>query len=89
MKHISFWWNYAGTARRPLSWEKRMKIARGVARGLQYLHENNIIHRDMRPNNILITHDYESRVIISFVLHYGPFTIINSFSLCSEFSLKL
>ncbi|XP_022956548.1 probable serine/threonine-protein kinase PBL4 isoform X1 [Cucurbita moschata] len=51
-----------GTARRPLSWEKRMKIARGVARGLQYLHENNIIHRDMRPNNILITHDYESRL---------------------------
>uniref|UniRef100_A0A9I9D1W0 Protein kinase domain-containing protein n=1 Tax=Cucumis melo TaxID=3656 RepID=A0A9I9D1W0_CUCME len=53
--------NSKGTARRPLSWEKRMKIARGVARGLQYLHQNNIIHRDMRPNNILITHDYESR----------------------------
>ncbi|XP_022139171.1 probable serine/threonine-protein kinase PBL23 [Momordica charantia] len=50
------------TASRPLSWEKRMKIARGVARGLQYLHANNIIHRDMRPNNILITHDYESRL---------------------------
>ncbi|KAG6601086.1 Proline-rich receptor-like protein kinase PERK3, partial [Cucurbita argyrosperma subsp. sororia] len=55
-KHLS------RTARRPLSWEKRMKIARGVARGLQYLHANNIIHRDMRPNNILITHDYESRL---------------------------
>ncbi|XP_044462517.1 systemin receptor SR160-like isoform X2 [Mangifera indica] len=42
-----------------LSWENRLKIADGAAKGLQYLHANNIIHRDMRPNNILVTHDYE------------------------------
>ncbi|KAF3448767.1 hypothetical protein FNV43_RR09480 [Rhamnella rubrinervis] len=46
--------------RKPLRWEMRMKIAFGAAKGLQYLHQNNIIHRDMRPNNILVTHDYES-----------------------------
>lgn len=46
--------------RRPLSWEKRMKIALVAATGLQYLHENNIIHRDMRPNSILVTHDFEA-----------------------------
>ncbi|KAI3681027.1 hypothetical protein L6452_35809 [Arctium lappa] len=43
-----------------LTWEKRIKIALGAARGLDYLHKIKIIHRDMRPNNILVTHDYES-----------------------------
>ncbi|GFZ11752.1 kinase with adenine nucleotide alpha hydrolases-like domain-containing protein [Actinidia rufa] len=42
------------------------KIAVGAARGLRYLHEECrvgcIVHRDMRPNNILITHDFEPLV---------------------------
>ncbi|KAK7259674.1 hypothetical protein RIF29_25287 [Crotalaria pallida] len=46
-------------SRRPLSWKDRVKVANGAAKGLLYLHENNIIHRDMTPNNILLTHDYE------------------------------
>ncbi|KAK4379130.1 hypothetical protein RND71_000992 [Anisodus tanguticus] len=50
----------SGDIRMPLNWERRIKIALGAARGLEYLHKHNIIHRDIRPNNILITHDYES-----------------------------
>ncbi|XP_010480041.1 PREDICTED: inactive protein kinase SELMODRAFT_444075-like isoform X2 [Camelina sativa] len=49
-----------------LGWPARQKIAVGAARGLRYLHEECrvgcIVHRDMRPNNILITHDYEPLV---------------------------
>ncbi|KAL6585125.1 hypothetical protein OROMI_004414 [Orobanche minor] len=49
-----------------LSWAARQKIAVGAARGLRYLHEECrvgcIVHRDMRPNNILITHDFEPLV---------------------------
>ncbi|GAB2292508.1 hypothetical protein Dimus_026744 [Dionaea muscipula] len=45
-----------------LNWPARKKIAVGAARGLRYLHEECrvgcIVHRDMRPNNILITHDF-------------------------------
>ncbi|ESW20770.1 hypothetical protein PHAVU_005G013200 [Phaseolus vulgaris] len=45
-------------SRSPLSWEDRINIAIGAAKGLLYLHKNNMIHRDVRPNNILITHDH-------------------------------
>ncbi|KAL9242045.1 hypothetical protein vseg_016088 [Gypsophila vaccaria] len=49
-----------------LEWSARHKIAIGAARGLRYLHEECrvgcIVHRDMRPNNILLTHDYEPLV---------------------------
>lgn len=58
--------NLSGRQREPLEWSARQKVAVGAARGLRYLHEECrvgcIIHRDMRPNNILITHDFEPLV---------------------------
>ncbi|KAF3964610.1 hypothetical protein CMV_011126 [Castanea mollissima] len=55
-----------GRHQEPLEWAARQKIAVGAARGLRYLHEECrvgcIVHRDMRPNNILITHDFEPLV---------------------------
>ncbi|KAJ4825445.1 hypothetical protein Tsubulata_010603 [Turnera subulata] len=55
-----------GRDRNLLGWSARQKIAVGAARGLRYLHEECrvgcIVHRDMRPNNILITHDFEPLV---------------------------
>ncbi|KAI8553551.1 hypothetical protein RHMOL_Rhmol05G0025100 [Rhododendron molle] len=55
-----------GRNRDPLDWSARQKIAVGAARGLRYLHEECrvgcIVHRDLRPNNILLTHDFEPLV---------------------------
>lgn len=49
-----------------LQWKHRIKIALGAASALRYLHEECrvgcIIHRDMRPNNILLTHDFTPMV---------------------------
>ncbi|CAN0901363.1 Inactive protein kinase SELMODRAFT_444075 [Linum grandiflorum] len=55
-----------GLDRDALTWHARQRIAVGAARGLRYLHEECrvgcIVHRDMRPNNILLTHDFEPLV---------------------------
>lgn len=55
-----------GRMQNVLEWSARQKIAVGAARGLRYLHEECrvgcIVHRDMRPNNILLTHDFEALV---------------------------
>ncbi|MCO5574290.1 hypothetical protein L7F22_028072 [Adiantum nelumboides] len=56
----------SGHNRGVLQWPARFKIAIGAARGLRYLHEECragcIVHRDMRPNNILLTHDFVAMV---------------------------
>ncbi|XP_062207670.1 probable serine/threonine-protein kinase PBL18 [Phragmites australis] len=45
-----------------LEWHNRHAIALGIAKGLRFLHEEcragPIIHRDLRPSNVLLTHDF-------------------------------
>ncbi|XP_054794686.1 LEAF RUST 10 DISEASE-RESISTANCE LOCUS RECEPTOR-LIKE PROTEIN KINASE-like 2.1 isoform X2 [Prosopis cineraria] len=45
----------------PLSWEKLLQIAGGIARGLEYLHRGcnaRILHFDIKPNNILLDENF-------------------------------
>lgn len=47
------------------SWEQRMKIASGIARGLMYLHEEcstQIIHCDIKPQNILLDDSFTAKI---------------------------
>jgi serine/threonine protein kinase len=45
-----------------LSTTEAVRIAREVARGLQYAHDQGVIHRDVKPENILLTRDGSTMV---------------------------
>ncbi|XP_009367617.2 probable LRR receptor-like serine/threonine-protein kinase At4g37250 [Pyrus x bretschneideri] len=45
-----------------LPWEARLNIAKGVARGLAYLHEKKHVHGNLKPTNILLDTDMEPRI---------------------------
>jgi len=42
-----------------LGWSARLRIARGVARGLVYLHDKKWVHGNVKPSNILLDADME------------------------------
>lgn len=49
----------------PLSWSVRLKIMKGIARGLVYLHEfspKKYVHGDLKPNNILLGQNLEPHI---------------------------
>ena len=45
-----------------LSWSTRLRIAKGTARGLAYLHEcspRKFVHGDIKPSNILLDNEFQ------------------------------
>ncbi|KAE9609885.1 putative transferase, protein kinase RLK-Pelle-RLCK-VIIa-2 family [Lupinus albus] len=53
-----------GASVRPLSWDTRLKIMIGAARGLAFLHtlEKKIVYRDFKPSNILLDNTYTAKL---------------------------
>ncbi len=47
-------WMLDKHAERNLTWEEKTRIIKGVAAGLAHAHKHGVIHRDVRPRNIII-----------------------------------
>lgn len=45
-----------------LSWAMRRKIVMGVVDALAFLHSKRIIHRDMKPSNVLLSKDFVPKI---------------------------
>lgn len=61
--------------RPPLDWYTRMKIAKGAAQGLEYLHDTaspSIIFRDFKAANILLDNNFNPKLSDFGLAKLGP-----------------
>ncbi|XP_014510659.1 probable serine/threonine-protein kinase PIX13 [Vigna radiata var. radiata] len=57
----------------PLSWNTRLKIAIGAARGLAFLHSSEkVIYRDFKASNILLDGNYNAKISDFGLAKLGP-----------------
>ncbi|WVZ87305.1 hypothetical protein U9M48_033962 [Paspalum notatum var. saurae] len=56
---------FVSTRKHVLQWPERFKIIQGIARGIQYLHQDSrltIIHRDLKASNILLDREMSPKI---------------------------
>ncbi|CAN8271290.1 unnamed protein product [Cochlearia groenlandica] len=63
-----------GSVVQPLSWEIRLRIAIGAAKGLAFLHasEKQVIYRDFKASNILLDGSYNAKLSDFGLAKLGP-----------------
>lgn len=63
-----------------LSEEEAVKISKQIAEALKHAHTNNIVHRDIKPHNILITEDGTAKVTDFGIARASTSSTINNTS---------
>lgn len=53
--------------RKPLDPERAVSMMIQIFRGLQHAHEAGVIHRDLKPQNVIVTIDHEGREVLKIV----------------------
>ncbi len=45
-----------------LKWKRKLKVLRGVAKGMAYLHSERVLHRNLKPSNVLVEQNWNVKV---------------------------
>ena len=65
--------------KKPLKEKFSRKYMKQLSNGLQYLLDNNILHRDLKPQNILLSKNYDIKITdFGFATYYNKDSIINT-----------
>jgi len=68
----------------PMKWDAACDVVSQAAKGLAYLHERNMVHRDVKPDNILIDMQGQAKM-----LDFGLTLTDQKFEDDDEFSLSM
>nr|TKW02327.1 hypothetical protein SEVIR_8G237000v2 [Setaria viridis] len=64
-----------------LHWSSLFQIIHGIAKGLHYLHEQRLVHMDVKPHNIILDSDMNPKITdfeLSIVLPDNDITLVDS-----------
>src|SRR5262249_5947251 len=53
---------------KPIPWERALKIAIGLARGLGAAHRRGVLHRDIKPANVMLGENEDEAKLLDFGL---------------------
>jgi serine/threonine protein kinase len=56
---------------RPSSFKRECEICIGIGDGLKFLHENGVVHGDIKPENILMFHDKSTGIVTPKLADFG------------------
>jgi formylglycine-generating enzyme len=64
---------------------KRLEVFEGILRGLAHLHAHNLVHRDVKPDNILLKIDKITRTITPVIADFGIARTVKATEQISKF----
>jgi eukaryotic-like serine/threonine-protein kinase len=63
---LTFWLN-----QQQRTWREILRTYLAAGRGLQHAHESNMVHRDFKPDNVMVRHNGEVRVMDFGLVRYA------------------